>query len=404
LLKITKKKGNNSVDLLAEADSLFLPVFKRLPVEIAYGKGVYLFDRQNRAYLDLFSGLGVNALGYDHPGINEAIEQQLHRNLHLSNYFVQDIQIELARKILLLSGFDSLFLTNSGTESIEGCLKIAKKWANLNGRSGIICFDKSFHGRTLGSLSVTAQEKYQKNFRPLLSGVQYIPFNDPDALRRAANVQTAAVILEFIQGEGGVVPAAADFVEELQRLKSRFGFLIIADEIQTGVGRTGKFLAWEHFGLRPDLVAIAKAVGGGLPLGAFLVSAELREVLARGEHGTTFGGNALSCAAGLVVLSEIENHDLMAHVCKTGNYLRQCLEDLRAEFPHLIRECRGIGLMQGMELTIDAFPLVLEGLERGVIFNATAGKVLRFLPPLIISREELQRGISVLRDIFKNHQ
>lgn len=385
---------------IERANKLFLPVFKRLPVEIQRGQGVYLYDRQGRAYLDFFSGLGVNALGYGHPKIWEAIEKQLQRNLHLSNYFVQDVQVELAEKLLRFSNHARLFLTNSGTESIEGCLKIVKKWANQHAREKIICFKNAFHGRTLGALSVTAQEKYQKSFLPLLGGIEELEYNDSAQLERAIDDRTAAVILEFIQGEGGVVPATEDFISTLAGLKSEYNFLLVADEIQTGVGRTGRFFAYQHHPLVPDLVATAKAIGGGLPLGAFLVSEDLAAVLEPGEHGTTFGGNPLSCAAGLAVLDEYEGQHLQKHVAEMGNYLAEGLRQLKKQFPEKVVQVRGVGLMQALVLQMDAFPYVLQGLRKGIILNATAGNVLRFLPPLIIAKQEIDQGIQILKALL----
>ena len=388
---------------LEKERQLFLNVFKRLPLEIERGEGCYLYDRTGRAYLDLLSGLGVNALGYGHPRVRQAIERQLNRNLHLSNYFIQDVQLELAEKVLHFSGKDRLFFSNSGTESIEGILKLVKKWGNLHGKHKIVCFENAFHGRSLGSLSVTAQEKYQKNFLPLLPQIEKLPYNDPRALRGAVDDQTAAIFLEFIQGEGGVVPADPEFVAAIREVQEKHRVLVVADEIQTGVGRTGRFLAVQHYRIEPDLIALAKAIGGGLPLGAFLINEELNDVLQRGEHGTTFGGNPVACAAGLATLQVMEAENLFDHVTAMGEHLRGRLLELQSDFPRLVKTVRGIGLMQAMQLEVDTYPIVLKGIEKGVIFNSTAGNVVRFLPPLIINQQQIDQGIEVLAEILQEY-
>lgn len=390
------------MEWLTKENSLFLSVFKRLPLEIDRGEGCYLLDRSGKKYLDFLSGLGVNALGYAHPQIISAVQEQLHRNMHLSNYFIQDIQLELAEKILNLSGYDRIFFSNSGTESIEGILKLVKKWGNLQGKNQIICFRNAFHGRSLGALSITAQEKYQKDFQPLIPQIVSLPYNDYQQLQQVAGPQTAAIFLEFIQGEGGVVPASPEFVRTIREIQQNHHTLVVADEIQTGIGRTGKFLAFQHFAIKPDLVAIAKAIGGGLPLGAFLLKEELNRVFGKGEHGTTFGGNPVSCAAGLATLKVLETEHIYRHVEETGKYLRERLLHLKSQFPQLIKDVRGMGLMQGMELTVDAFPIVLKGIEYGMIYNSTSGNVLRFLPPLIITKSQIDHGMDVLERILND--
>ncbi len=383
------------------ADQYFLPVFKRLPVEVDRGEGVYLIDRSGKRYLDFLSGIGVNALGYSHPAVLQAMEKQMHRNLHLSNYFVQDVQIELAERLIRYSGMARLFFTNSGTEAVEGALKIVKKWANQHGKSEIICFEGAFHGRTIGALSVTAQEKYQKSFQPLLPGIQHIPYNNVEKLRETVTEKTAAVVLEFVQGEGGVVPATPEFVAELASLREKFHFLIIADEIQAGIGRTGYFFSYEHYGIRPDIVTSAKALGGGMPLGAFLVSEPLVNVLVRGEHGTTFGGNPVSCAAGIAVVDELMENGLLGHVKEVGEYFSAQLRELQKKYPEKIKEVRGRGLMQAMVINEEGYPYVLKGIENGLIFNATATNVLRFLPPLIVTKAEIDTAVEVLSTVLK---
>jgi len=389
---------------LETAEHLFLPVYKRLPLEIQYGEGIFLVDREGNRYMDFFSGIGVNALGYRHPDVVKAIEHQLQRNLHLSNYFVQDVQIQLAQKLKQLSGFDKIFLTNSGTEAIEGILKIIKKWGKRTEKTRIVCFQNSFHGRTLGSLSITAQKKYQAQFTPLIPGVIQIPFNQPEALDDHIDERTAAVFLEFVQGEGGIVPAQPGFVERIFSLRQKWGFLVVADEIQAGVGRTGRFFAFQHYGVQPDAVALAKALGGGLPLGAFLVNDKLARVFGVGEHGSTFGGNPLSCAAGNTVLNVVGQTRFLQQVAEKGEFFRLGLENLARKFPNYVKSVRGVGLMLAMELSVDTYPLVLEGIRKHrIILNSTAGTVLRFLPPLIISKAEIEEGLNRLQALFRDY-
>jgi acetylornithine/N-succinyldiaminopimelate aminotransferase len=385
---------------LDDESRLFLNVFKRLPLEIQKGEGCYLFDRSGNKYLDFLSGLGVNALGYSHPVILRAIQTQLSRNLHLSNFFVQDVQIALAKKLLQMSGYDRVFFTNSGTESIEGILKLVKKYGNLNKKNQVITFQNAFHGRSLGALSITAQKKYQTFFQPLLPHIIDLPFNDPQSLKKTIGPQTVAIFLEFIQGEGGVIPVLPEIVDILSEAQRKYQLLVVADEIQTGIGRTGKFYAFQHYNIQPDIVAVAKAIGGGLPLGAFLIKESLNNILVRGEHGTTFGGNPAACAAGLATLNLFEQRDLLKHVELLGSYFSRELGRLKELYPVLIRDYRGIGFMQGMELTREASPVILEGLKKGIILNSTAGNVLRFLPPLIIEKKQIDQGLQILQEIF----
>ncbi len=283
---------------------LFFQTYKRLPLDIVRGEGCILTDRNGKQYLDFFGGLAVNALGYKHPRILEAIRAQSEQYIHLSNFFVQEPQIRLAEKLIAASGFKKLFLTNSGTEAVEGAIKLARKWGKGKGKTILYGLSNSFHGRTLGALSLTERAKYREGYEPFLPNTGHIRFNDIDELRSKIDEQTLGVILEVIQGEGGVNIVSHDFCEELKALRKQYGFLIIADEIQSGIGRTGKFFGFQHVGLDPEVVVVAKAIGGGLPLGAFLGTEATAGVLTYGVHGTTFGGNPLACAAGVVVLEE----------------------------------------------------------------------------------------------------
>ncbi len=392
-----------SDNLLERANNVFIPVFKRYPLEITHGKGNYLFDRNGKKYLDMATGLGVNALGYNHPFVISAIEEQLKRNLHLSNFFVQDVQIELMERLLeAFSPGGKGFFSNSGTESIEGALKLIKKWGPENGRHRILAMKSSFHGRTTGAVSITMQEKYQKPFQPLLPRMESLEFNSISSLEKTVSEDTAAVILEFVQGEGGVIPAAEDFVNELVRLREKFGFLIVADEIQTGIGRTGAIFAYQHYGMQPDIVCFAKAVGGGLPLGGFLVSASLANVFEKGQHGTTFGGNPLACAAGLAVMHYL-NKENLAHINQMAYLLEEKLKSYVKRYEQIV-DSRGLGLMQGLLIPSGVADIISSGFEKGIILNAAAGgKVLRFLPPLTITENELNEAFTLLDEIFNEN-
>lgn len=377
----------------------FLPSAKIFDIDLDYGEGCYLYDTSGKKYLDCLAGIGVNALGHQHPKIKAAISKQLDRNLHLFGYFLQDVHHSLAEMLVENSCADRVFFTNSGTESTEGALKLAKKWGKLNGRENIVCFNGGFHGRSIGALSVTAQPKKQENFEPLMPNVVAIDQTIYD-LRRTLGKNTAAIIFELISGEGGVIPIADAIAAEIMELKKEFGFLIIVDEIQTGIGRTGSLFAHTQFGVEPDIIACAKMLGGGLPLGAFLLKEELADVFSAGEHGSTFGGNPLAVAAGNAVLNELLNNGLLEHVRRQSNYAMAHLAKLQDEFPQIISEFRCKGLMIGIDVGEIAPQVMQACLERGLIVNATQNKTVRLLPPLIISNAELDEAFATLRDVL----
>jgi acetylornithine/N-succinyldiaminopimelate aminotransferase len=381
-------------------EKLFFRTYKRLPLDIERGEGAYLYARDGKRYLDFFGGLAVNALGYNHPRVNKAILDQVQRYIHLSNYYVQEPQVKLAEKLIASSGFQRLFFSNSGTEAIEGAIKLARKWGTKNGKTHLLGLSNSFHGRTMGALSLTERQKYREGYEPLLPNVSHVGYNDVDQLKAAVNEKTLGVALEFIQGEGGIFVASPAFVGALKELREKFGLLIIADEIQSGIGRTGKFFAFEHFGLRPDIVVLAKAVGGGLPLGAFLGNERVADVFTYGVHGTTFGGNPVACAAGVAVLEEVLQNGLMKKAGEIGKYLKAEFLKLQSSFPKLIREVRGIGCMLGIDLTRDGQPVVDELQNRGYLVNCTHNTVLRFLPPYIVTIEQCDEIVGSLRDVL----
>jgi predicted acetylornithine/succinylornithine family transaminase len=389
------------MDIFERANRSMLGVYKPFLIDLDQGRGVYLYDKSGEKYLDFLAGIAVNALGYNHPDVKQALLKQLDRNLHLSNYFVQDIQVELAEKLLTLTPLSRVFFTNSGTEAIEGLLKVVKKWGASRDKSEIIAFEGSFHGRSLGALSITIQEKYQKSFLPLLPNVKTVPFNDIEAFHNAVSEKTAAVFYEGVTGEGGIRPVSNEMLTAMKRGRDNFGYLLIADEIQTGVGRTGKFYHFEYTNIVPDAIASAKGLGGGLPLGAFLVNESLSDIFVRGEHGTTYGGNPLACAAGLACVNVISQTSFLQDVIQKGSYFKNLLEEIANEFREFVTEIRGQGLMIGLEVNQSADKLMEQGLKNGLLFNLAGGQTLRFVPPLIVSRNEIDEAIEKLHLTFR---
>ncbi len=378
----------------------FFHTYHRLPIDVDYGDGVYLYAKDGKRYLDFFGGLAVNALGHNHPRVIAAIEKQIHRYLHLSNYYVQDTQVELAERIIRASGYSLIFFSNSGTEAVEGSIKIARKWGKAQGRKQMLCLSNSFHGRTMGALSLTERPKYRDGYEPFLPDTGSVTFNDVEDLRSKVNNQTLGVILEFIQGEGGINVISNEFARELKALREKFGFLIIADEIQAGVGRTGKFFAFQHYDIHPDIVVLAKVIGGGLPLGAILGNERVGDVLSYGSHGTTFGGNPVACAAGCAVMEEVVEKGLMKQAESIGGYLKSKAMELQKEFPAVIKDVRGQGCMLGIDVSGDGQPIVDELLNRGFLVNCTNTTVVRLLPPYIIQQDHCDQLLFEVHSIL----
>jgi len=381
---------------------IFFQTYRRIPIDIDYGEGVYLYAKDGKRYVDFFGGLAVNALGYGNPKVISAIEKQIRRYIHLSNYFVQDSQVELAEKLIKVTGFKRLFFCNSGTEAVEGAIKLARKWGKDRNKTYILNLTNSFHGRTMGALSLTDRPNYRDGYDPFLPYTQSIVFNDAKDLCAKVSEQTLAIIIEFIQGEGGVNVVSEEFAEEIDKLQNQYGFLLIADEIQAGVGRTGKFFAFEHYCVKPDIVVMSKAIGGGLPLGVVLGNDKVAEIFAYGSHGSTFGGNPVACAAGCAVIEEIVHNGLMARAELIGNYLKLKAMQLKDEFPAIIKEVRGKGCMIGMEIDRDGQPIVNELLNRGFLINCTNKNVLRLLPPYIMNESLCDQLFFELHSIIKN--
>jgi acetylornithine aminotransferase/acetylornithine/N-succinyldiaminopimelate aminotransferase len=384
-----------------EEDYLF-STYKRYDLYVSHGSGAYLYDLEGRRYLDFLAGIAVNSLGYNHPRITRVFVEQAERLVHCSNLFYHPYQGRLAQRLAQISGMSRVFFTNSGTEAIEGALKIARAYSHVRGmthKCGILTLKNSFHGRTLGALSITAQEKYQAPFRPLLSEVGILEEFSVAALERAMNESVCALVLEPLQGEAGVVPLPVEFLRAARALCDQYDAVLVFDEIQTGMGRTGKYFAYQHYGITPDLVTVAKSLAAGYPLGAVLGSTRVADALKPGEHGTTFGGGPLACRIALEVLDVIEQESLLERTAELGTALLSGLEALAARH-RTIKEVRGLGLMIGAELGGAAKDVVLRLLERGIVANAAHETVLRILPPFIITRDHVDQFISTLDQVL----
>ena len=380
----------------------YLPVFKRYPLILDHGDGVYLYDSEGRRYLDFLAGIAVNVLGHAYPPLVAAIAAQAARLIHCSNLYYTAAQAEAAERLTALSGLDKAFFANSGAEANEGAIKLARKYGYRRDprKTTIITATASFHGRTLATLTATGQPKYREGFGPLPEGFRYVPYGDGDALAAAMDGNTCAVLLETVQGEGGVHVPTRDYLGRVRQLCDAHGALLILDEIQSGVGRCGSFFAYEAFGIRPDIVTLAKGLGGGVPIGAFCATDAAAAAFTVGDHGTTFGGNPLACAAANIVMDTIAAPDFLHHVRVMGDYLRAGLDRLRAAYPQHVRDVRGLGLMQGLELHHDGRAVVDACLHEGLIINCTAGNVLRFVPPLIIERAHIDTLITTLHAVL----
>jgi len=384
-----------------EAEYLF-DTYRRYDLLVSHGSGAYVYGFDGRRYLDFLAGIAVNSLGYAHPRITRVIAEQSARLIHSSNLLYHPFQGQLARRLVELSGLSKAFFTNSGTEAIEGALKIARAWARRNGfteKTTILSLKNSFHGRTLGALSITAQEKYQAPFRPLLPGVRFVDDLTPEGLERAFTPDVCAIVAEPIQGEGGVVPLPPDCLPTARELCDRRDALLVLDEIQCGMGRTGTWFAFQQLGVKPDVVTIAKAIASGYPLGAILGSARVADALQPGDHGTTFGGGPLACRIALEVLDVIEEEGLLEHVTRMGTYLISGLRKLAVSHP-TIGDVRGKGLMVGAVLGTAARPAVEALLKGGVLANAAHETVLRLLPPFVISLRDIDEFLETLDHVL----
>lgn len=387
--------------------SVLLPTYERFPVLFERGEGVYLFDSEGKRYLDFLSGIGVNALGHGHPAVQKAIIEQTGKLIHISNLFFHEYQASLAEKLTAISGLDRAFFCNSGTEAWEGALKLARAYGQhvANGskpKTKILVMENSFHGRTYGSLSTTGQKKYRAPFAPLVPGITFVRFNDVADLRKKFSNSVCAIGLETVQGEGGVQPVEPEFLAAARELASSTGALLILDEIQCGLGRTGKYFAYQHYGVTPDIVTVAKPLAAGLPLGAILTTNQVSAAFHPGMHGTTFGGGPLACATAESFISVLTGDGMLRHVEEVGCYFQERLMELKAKHK-IVKEIRGLGLMVAAELkSADvAKATVKQMLERGIIINRTHDKVLRFLPPYIIEKQHVDEVITALDEILQ---
>jgi acetylornithine/N-succinyldiaminopimelate aminotransferase len=390
----------------AEA-KLLLSTYERSPVLFTGGEGVHIVDENGTKYLDLLSGIGVNALGYGHPAIEAAIAKQSRALIHCSNLFFHEGQAELALRLTERTGLDRAFFTNSGTEAWEGALKLARAYAGLKRSEGkpigkkFLALEQSFHGRTFGSVSTTYKAKYREPFGPVVPGVEFVRFNDVADLRAEFSNEVCAILVESIQGEGGVRPLTQEFFAEARALASSTGALLIVDEIQSGMGRTGKWCGYQHYGILPDVTTLAKPLAGGLPLGAVLCTEEVSRAIHAGMHGTTFGGGPLACAVAIAVIDHIEKENLLAHATEVGDYFQAQLRSLAARHDAII-DVRGKGLMVAAELDSAELgkTVVSEMLKRRIVINCTSDTVLRFLPPYILERAQIDTAIQALDEIL----
>ena len=388
-------------NLYEEDRKYILNLYNRLNLQIERAEGIYLYDRDNNKYLDMYSGISVNNLGYNKE-IIDAIVNQAHKYIHLSNYLVAEPTVKLAKLLVENSFASKVFFSNSGTEANEAAIKLCRKYGKTisSEKYQILSALNSFHGRTCGGLTLTGQEKYQKDFRPLLSGVDYFEFNNISSLRDKVSENTCAVFLEVIQGEGGIIEVSQEFIDELVELSNKYKFLIVIDEIQTGLGRSGDLFAFEKYKFTPDIVTLAKSIGGGLPLGATLISKELEDILKPGDHGTTFGGNPVACAAGECVLNTIINTNILEEVQNKSKYLLGELLKIKGSYPEIIKDIRGRGFMIGIDVGDYAMVIRDKTQERKLLLNITNKTIIRLLPSLCISKEEIDEFIYIFKEVL----
>jgi acetylornithine/N-succinyldiaminopimelate aminotransferase len=416
---MTQSNGAKTVELsatqlpavqAAEA-RLLLQTYERNPVLFAGGEGVHLIDDQGNRYLDLLSGIGVNALGYGHPAIEEAIARQSKKLVHISNLYYHSGQAELAARLTEMTGMDRVFFSNSGTEAWEAALKLARLYAGKRRSTGkkigtkFLALDHSFHGRTMGSVATTEKEKYRAPFMPVMPGVAFVPFNDVAALRAAFSDEYCAICLEAVQGEGGIRPVSQEFFDAARELTRSTGALLIVDEIQSGLGRTGKWCAYQHYGIQPDITTLAKPLAGGLPLGAMLSTEEVASAMQPGLHGTTFGGGPLACAVAIAVIDTLKREDMLAHIQDVGGYFRAQLARLAAQHSSIVIGTRGLGLMLALELRSaeTAKSVAAAMMQRRILINRTSETVLRFLPPYILGKPHVDLAVAALDEILHQH-
>jgi predicted acetylornithine/succinylornithine family transaminase len=390
-------------DILSDSHKYIMNTYGRQPLVLVKGRGSKVYDSDGREYLDFVSGVAVNNLGHCHPQVVVALQKQAQRLIHVSNHYHNEPQVNLAKALVRTSFADKVFFCNSGTEAIEAAIKLARRYARevlKQDRYEIITMRGSFHGRTFGSLTATAQEKLHKSFEPLVPGFRYVPYNDVPAVEAAVNANTCAILVEPVQGEGGVNVPDQDYLKALRGICDRNNLLLLLDEVQTGMGRTGKLYAYEHFGITPDAAAVAKGLGAGMAIGALLATDRAAQALTPGSHGSTFGGNPLACAAALASLETLlEDNIIIQAVEQLSVHFQEGLMQLKSKYG-FVKQVRGMGLLLGMELDFEGKEIVTACLKEGLLINCTVDRVLRFMPPLIITEEEIDRLVTTLDSLF----
>lgn len=387
---------------IKQAEENLLPVYNRFPIVLDHGEGVYLYDTDGKEYLDFAAGFAVCGLGYGNQELNQVLKDQIDSLYHTSNLYYHENTGEAAAALNRISGMDRIFFTNSGAEAIEGALKAARKYAytKKSGRYEVVAMEHSFHGRTFGAVSVTGKDAYREPFEPLVPGVRFAEFNDLESVKAVVNEKTCAIILEPLQGEGGINLATREFMEGIRKICDEQDILMICDEVQCGMGRTGNMFAWQGFGVKPDIMAMAKAIGNGIPVGAFAMTQKVADYsLKAGDHGSTYAGNPLACAAVRKVVEIFEREDIIGHVNEVAPYLEQRLNEIVEEFDCVTRR-KGKGLMQGLELTIPLAEVNQRAIEEGLLVIQAGGNVIRFVPPLIIEKEHVDEMIEKLKKIL----
>ncbi len=389
-------------EVIQLAEEKLIHTYNRYPIVVEKGNGIRLYDTNGNRYLDFGAGIAVFALGYNNKEYNNALKNQIDKMIHTSNYFYNEPAVLAAKAITAASGMDRVFFTNSGTEAIEGAIKLAKKYAYLKDNSTdheIIAMEHSFHGRSMGALAVTGNYHYQEAFGPMLSGVKFARFNDLNSVKELVNDKTCAIIFETIQGEGGIYPATKEFMEGVKQICDEKGILLILDEIQCGMGRSGSMFAYQQYGIEPDILTCAKALGCGIPIGAFLAKEEVAKALVPGDHGSTYGGNPLACAAAVEVFNQFNKFNVIENVKTVGAYLTERLNQVVHDY-EIVRERRGIGLIQGIELTVNPKDVIAKCLDNGLILFAAGTNVIRFVPPLVITTGDVDEMIEKLRKVL----
>jgi len=395
----------NTDEIMQLSDKYVMHTYGRIALAPVRGEGARLWDAEGREYLDFVAGIAVNSLGHCHPAVVQAVQEQIARLIHVSNLYYIESQAQLAEILVENSCADRAFFCNSGAEANEGAIKLARKWAKKQhgpDKYEIITAENSFHGRTLAAITATGQPKYQKGFEPLPQGFKYVPFNDLAALAGTIGEHTCAIMLEPVQGESGVRPATEEYLSGVRELCDKHGLLLIFDEVQCGLGRTGKFLAYQHYGVEPDIFTLAKALGGGFPIGALLAKEQVAEAFAPGDHAATFGGNPLACAAGIAAMQTTLQGGILENCNQVGAYFKEKLLELAGKYS-LIKEVRGLGLMLGLELAVPGVDIVNSCRDRGLLINCANNTVLRFVPPLTITNGDVDQAVVILDGVLQEH-